>query len=155
MAQWLGTGWARGEDASAGTGTAPAVESRPAGSVADFLGIWRLVDQSNQPFILQIASDGSACAIGGTTEQLDLKKGRWRLEGQSLVITYNSGWSDVLMPREDRILQATFAPGQSLDERPRCRAPAVRLESPNGSVSQQAKAPSRQRGYYLFTDATR
>lgn len=55
---------------------------------SEFEGTWKVTDNAGKPYEITIAPDGTA---SGTQESG--QKGRWKADGNGVVIEWNTGWT--------------------------------------------------------------
>src|ERR1700757_885629 len=64
------------------------VTSFAALAASAFEGVWKVKDTAGHPFEITLSSDGAAKATRG-----EGMTGTWKEEGNSAVITWNTGWT--------------------------------------------------------------
>ncbi len=104
----------------AGTPVAPGV---------DYLGSWAVNDSENQLFNIVIRGDRTVLSNWSKGQRgAQGEQGAWRRTGSRLVISYQDGWTDVLMPSRYGVARQSFRPGTPLDSTPSSFGSAVRVE---------------------------
>ena len=85
------------------------------GAVAEsaFEGVWKVKDTAGHPFEITLSSGGAAKAKRG-----EGMTGTWKEEGNSAVITWNTGWTTKITKEGDRYIKAAYGKGQSLTATP-------------------------------------
>src|SRR6476660_7475756 len=78
-----------------------------------FEGVWKVKDTAGHPFEITLSSDGAAKATRG-----EGMTGTWKEEGNSAVITWNTGWTTKITKEGDRYIKAAYSKGQSLTATP-------------------------------------
>jgi hypothetical protein len=76
-------------------------------AASDFIGTWNVKDTAGQPF--EITLSGDATAKASLAEGMI---GTWKQEGETAVITWNTGWTTKIT-REDDQLQENRVPQRS------------------------------------------
>src|SRR5215467_2852588 len=71
-----------------------------------FEGVWKVKDTAGHPFEITLSSDGAAKATRG-----EGMTGTWKEEGNSAVITWNTGWTTKITKEGDRYIKAASLPG--------------------------------------------
>ncbi len=96
-------------------GLAAAVALSPAASLAAaaFEGTWKVKDTSGKPFEITLSKDSSAKADRG-----EGMSGTWKEEGNSAVITWNTGWTTKIMKEDGHYKKVAYKKGQSLSGAP-------------------------------------
>jgi hypothetical protein len=67
-------------------------------AASEFEGTWKTVDATGKPFTITLSEDGKASGQR-TGEGL---KGTWKADGDSAVITWDSGWTTTLTKEGDK-----------------------------------------------------
>ena len=78
-----------------------------------FEGVWRVKDTAGHPFEITLSSGGAAKATRG-----EGMTGTWKEEGNSAVITWNTGWTTKITKEGNRFIKTAHGKGQSLTARP-------------------------------------
>ena len=112
----------RGSQPDAGAPRSPATQG------VDFLGSWAVNDTENQLFNLIVRADRTVLSnwskgMRGARGE----RGSWRRTGNRLVISFEDGWTDVLMPSRYGVARQSFRPGTPLDSTPASFGSAVRV----------------------------
>ena len=89
------------------------VTSFAALAASAFEGVWKVKDTAGHPFEITLSSDGAAKATRG-----EGMTGTWKEEGNSAVITWNTGWTTKITKEGDRYIKAAYGKGQSLTATP-------------------------------------
>jgi hypothetical protein len=123
------TGRAEDEpDARVASMTFPGAVRWEAG-VPDFTGRWRVLAADKKPYFLVIHPDHTVDSYHLSGKPMGKEqRGTWRQDGERLIVTYQSGWTDILVPRKRWTTKASFAPGRPLDASPDSLSPAFRLD---------------------------
>ena len=82
-------------------------------SACDFNAVWKVKDTAGHPFEITLSSGGAAKATRG-----EGMTGTWKEEGNSAVITWNTGWTTKITKEGDRYIKTAYGKGQSLTTRP-------------------------------------
>jgi hypothetical protein len=82
------------------------VTSFAALAASAFEGVWKVKDTAGHPFEITLSSDGAAKATRG-----EGMTGTWKEEGNSAVITWNTGWTTKITKEGDRYIKAASLPG--------------------------------------------
>ena len=85
----------------------------PALTASAFEGVWKVKDTAGHPFEITLSSDGAAKATRG-----EGMSGTWKEEGNSAVITWNTGWTTKITKEGDRYVKTAYGKGQSLTTTP-------------------------------------
>jgi hypothetical protein len=78
-----------------------------------FEGVWRVKDTAGHPFEITLSSGGAAKATRG-----EGMTGTWKEEGNSAVITWNTGWTTKITKEGNRFIKTAYGKGESLTARP-------------------------------------
>jgi hypothetical protein len=70
-------------------------------------------DTSGQPFEITLSSDGTAKATRG-----EGMSGTWKQEGNTAVITWNTGWTTKITKQGNEYKKTAYRKGQALDGPP-------------------------------------
>jgi hypothetical protein len=89
------------------------VTSFAALAASAFEGVWKVKDTAGHPFEITLSSDGAAKATRG-----EGMTGTWKEEGNSAVITWNTGWTTKITKEGDRYIKAAYGKGQLLTATP-------------------------------------
>ena len=89
------------------------VTSFAALAASAFEGVWKVKDTAGHPFEITLSSDGAAKATRG-----EGMTGTWKEEGNSAVITWNTGWTTKITKEGDRYIKTAYGKGQSLTATP-------------------------------------
>ena len=89
------------------------VASFAALAASPFEGEWQVKDTAGQPFEITLSSGGAAKATRG-----EGMTGTWKEEGNSAVITWNTGWTTKITKEGNRYIKTTYGKGQSLTGTP-------------------------------------
>ena len=80
---------------------------------SDFEGVWKVKDTAGQPFEITLSSGGAAKASRG-----EGMVGTWKEEGNTAVITWNTGWTTKIAKEGDQYKKSAYGKGQPLDGPP-------------------------------------
>jgi hypothetical protein len=78
-----------------------------------FEGVWRVKDTAGHPFEITLSSGGAAKATRG-----EGMSGTWKEEGNSAVITWNTGWTTKITKEGNRFVKTAYGKDQSLRATP-------------------------------------
>ena len=78
-----------------------------------FEGVWKVKDTAGHPFEITLSSGGIAKATRG--EGIN---GTWKEDGDSAVITWNTGWTTKITKEGNRYVKTAYGKGQSLTGKP-------------------------------------
>jgi hypothetical protein len=78
-----------------------------------FEGVWKVKDTAGHPFEITLSSGGAAKATRG-----EGMTGTWKEEGNTAVISWNTGWTTKITKEGDRYIKAAYGKGQSLTATP-------------------------------------
>jgi hypothetical protein len=78
-----------------------------------FEGVWKVKDTAGHPFEITLSSGGAAKATRG-----EGMTGTWKEEGNSAVITWNTGWTTKITKEGNRYTKTAYRKGQSLTATP-------------------------------------
>jgi len=106
-------------------GLAAAVAINPAASFAasEFEGTWKVKDTAGKPF--EITLSGNAAAKADRGEGMS---GTWKEEGETAMITWNTGWITKITKEGNRYKKAAYRKGQSLGSTPANTSDAERIK---------------------------
>ena len=102
---------------------------------SEFIGVWKLKDESNKDFYLRVDVDFTA--------QTNYAKGRtgvfgengiWRQEGDRIVITYNSGWIDVIVSHDGKFSKFGYSPDQPKIGKPNNMGKAIKIDPAEAGI---------------------
>ena len=82
-------------------------------AASDFEGVWKVKDRGGEPFEITLSSGGAAKASRG-----EGMVGIWKEEGNTAVITWNTGWTTKIAKEGDQYKKTAYGKGQPLDGRP-------------------------------------
>ena len=92
-------------------GLAAAISISPAASLAgNFEGTWKVKDSDGRPFEITLSGNATAKASRG-----EGMSGRWKEEGKSAVITWDTGWTTKIAKEGERFKKTAYRRGQPLD----------------------------------------
>ena len=89
------------------------VTSFAAVAQSTFEGLWKVKDTVGHPFEITLSSGGAAKATRG-----EGMTGTWKEEGNSAVITWNTGWTTKITKQGNRYFKTAYGKGQSLTATP-------------------------------------
>lgn len=94
----------------------------------DYKGLWSAFDGQGNPYYFSIAPDKTAKTLFSSNFS-DVEVGVWREDGNRALMTYTSGWLDVLErnPDGDGILKVAYEPGASIAGEPSNKSLATRI----------------------------
>lgn len=94
-----------------------------AGLHADELkGVWTVEDTTGRPFAITLFADGTATS----TLRPDMI-GTWTEQGQSVVVSWKTGWTTKITSANGRYIHSAYREGQSLDGPPVSTSEAQRV----------------------------
>ncbi len=82
-------------------------------TASTFEGVWKVKDTAGRPFEITLSSGGAAKATRG-----EGMTGTWKEEGNSAVITWNTGWTTKIRREGNRYIKTAYRKGQSLTAPP-------------------------------------
>jgi hypothetical protein len=82
-------------------------------SASPMEGVWEVKDTDGHPFEITLSTGGAAKASRG-----EGMTGTWKEEGDSAVITWNTGWTTKITREGDRYVKEAYRKGQSLTAAP-------------------------------------
>jgi len=82
-------------------------------SASDFEGVWKVKDTAGRTFEITLSSGGAAKASRG-----EGMVGTWKEEGNTAVITWNTGWTTKIAKERDQYKKTAYGKGQPLDGPP-------------------------------------
>lgn len=88
---------------------AAALTAGVALAASQFEGTWKTEDTKGNPFQITLSADGKA---KGDRADEGLA-GTWKAEGDSVVITWDSGWTTKIVKEGDKFKKQAFEKGQS------------------------------------------
>jgi hypothetical protein len=88
---------------------AVALASAVAFAASPFEGKWKVQDTKGNPFEITLSEDGSA---KGSRSGEGLS-GTWKAEGDSAVITWESGWTTKITKQGDQFKKTAFDKGKA------------------------------------------
>lgn len=96
----------------------------------NFIGVWKLTDENDEPFFLRIKTDFTArstypSGVAGVFGET----GIWRLVDDRAVISYDSGWIDVIVSHNGKLTKYGYAPGTPILGRPDNSSPVHRAST--------------------------
>lgn len=83
-------------------------------AAGEFDGVWKVSDSDGKPFEITLGADGTASA----SRSGEGMTGTWKTEGQSAVITWNTGWTTKITKDGDAFRKTAYKKGQSFDDKP-------------------------------------
>ena len=92
-------------------------------AASDFEGVWKVKDTAGQPFEITLSSGGAAKASRG-----EGMVGTWKEEGNTAVITWNTGWTTKIAKEGDQYKKTAYGKGQPLDGPPTNSTDAQRVK---------------------------
>jgi len=92
-------------------------------AASPFEGVWKVKDTAGKPFEITLSSDGIAKATRG-----EGMTGTWKEEGDSAVITWNTGWTTKITKQGNQYIKAAYRKGQSLTAAPANTSTAEKAE---------------------------
>jgi len=82
-------------------------------AASDFDGVWKVKDTAGRTFEITLSSGGAAKASRG-----EGMVGTWKEEGNTAVITWNTGWTTKIAKERDQYKKTAYSKGQPLDGPP-------------------------------------
>lgn len=92
-------------------------------AASDFEGLWKVKDTAGQPFEITLSSGGAAKASRG-----EGMVGTWKEEGNTAVITWNTGWTTKIAKEGDQYKKTAYGRGQPLSGPPTNSTDAQRVK---------------------------
>jgi len=94
-----------------------------------FVGVWELKDESEKKFYLKINEDYTAQSTYAEGKfGVFGEIGIWRMESNRIMISYNSGWVDIITHSSGKYYKVAFAPGQRLNTKPQNMSEAEKIK---------------------------
>ncbi len=90
----------------------------------DFEGVWKVTDTGGKAFEITLSEDGKASA----TREGEGMKGTWKEVGDSVAITWDTGWTTVIAKDGDKYTKTAFGKGKPLDGPPDNSSPAEKVK---------------------------
>lgn len=107
---------------------APLAAQSPGGSNT-FYGSWQMQEPAGDQCVMIIKRGNRASSFYIGSASSNVIKGTWEIAGDTLIVTWESGYRDVLKPWSDGTLERkAFGPEQSLNGKPNYETRAVRLD---------------------------
>jgi hypothetical protein len=78
-----------------------------------FEGVWKVKDTAGHPFEITLSGGGAAKATRG-----EGMTGTWKEEGDSAVITWNTGWTTKITKAGNQYTKTAYRKGQSMTSAP-------------------------------------
>ncbi|GEM_PF-1487156 len=102
--------------------------AQPARSDNPYLGYWKIEEPAGDSCFIVIKSHGQASTFwSGAIDHIE--SGEWTRREDSLLITWDTGYTDVLRRNEDEtVTRETFPPGRSVHQEPLLVARGEKLE---------------------------
>ncbi len=82
-------------------------------AASEFEGVWAVTASDGKPFEITLTADGKAT---GTHEEA--MAGTWKQEGDSAVISWDTGWTTKITKQGDGYVKTAFDKGKPLDGPP-------------------------------------
>ena len=92
-------------------------------AASPFEGVWKVKDTAGHPFEITLSSGGAAKASRG-----EGMTGTWKEEGDSAVITWDTGWTTKITREGNRYVKEAYRKGQSLTAAPANTSNAEKAE---------------------------
>jgi len=92
-------------------------------AASPFEGVWKVKDTAGHPFEITLSSGGAAKASRG-----EGMTGTWKEEGDSAVITWDTGWTTKITREGNRYIKEAYRKGQSLTAAPANTSNAEKAE---------------------------
>jgi hypothetical protein len=102
-------------------GAVLAVVSVASFAASEFEGVWAVTSTEGKPFEITLATDGKA-----TSTLPEAEKGSWKEEGDTAVISWDSGWTTKITKQGDKFVKTAFKKGAALDGPPTSTSDAVK-----------------------------
>jgi hypothetical protein len=94
----------------------------------EFVGTWSAKDTEGDLFNIVIYADGTAITNWSKGESgAKGEFGRWTLSGNTITITYDDGWCDVISKKGSGYYKNSYGPGASPNAKPTNQGPAKRV----------------------------
>jgi hypothetical protein len=90
----------------------------------EFEGVWKVTDTGGKAFEITLSADGKASA----TRESEGMKGTWKEVGDSVAITWDTGWTTVIAKDGDKYTKTAFGKGKPLDGPPDNSSPAEKVK---------------------------
>ena len=92
-------------------------------AASEYAGEWKVNDTAGKPFEITLSPDGAAKATRG-----EGMKGTWKEEGNSAVITWNTGWVTKIRGEDGRYRKSAYRKGQSPEGEPANSSDAQKIK---------------------------
>ncbi|MGA7323090.1 MAG: hypothetical protein WBX25_01080 [Rhodomicrobium sp.] len=92
-------------------------------AASEYAGEWKVNDTAGKPFEITLSPDGAAEATRG-----EGMKGTWKEEGNSAVITWNTGWVTKIRGEDGRYRKSAYRKGQSPEGEPANSSDAQKIK---------------------------
>jgi len=116
------------------------------GGEVDMHGFWELREPAGDTCVLIIKRGGQASCFWSGSSSTRIEKGNWAMDGERLVITWQSGHRDVVTSLgQSSIQRASYGPDMPLDGPPSYEVRGVRVDSrlPGSLTVQRSPADPR------------
>lgn len=87
----------------------------------EFAGTWKVADTAGKPFQITLAADGTAKA----DRESEGMAGNWKKDGNSAVISWNTGWITKITKEGDKYTKVAYEKGT--DAAPKNSTPAEKV----------------------------
>src|SRR4029078_3011238 len=88
-----------------------------------FEGVWKVADTGGQAFEITLSSGG-----GGTDTRGEGMNGTWKEDGNTAVITWDTGWTTKITKEGNQYKKTAYSKGQPLDAPPANSSAAEKIQ---------------------------
>lgn len=90
----------------------------------EYIGNWRVTDEQGKIFFITLHENGTATS---TWQKGD--KGIWKLEQGKSIITWSSGWTNILFKEEGQFQNSAYPPNTPVQEHGTNQTRAMKVEA--------------------------
>lgn len=83
-------------------------------AASEFQGTWKVSDTKGKPFEIMLSADGKASA----SREGEGMKGEWKESGNSVTITWDTGWVTKISKDGGKFTKTAFEKGKPMDGKP-------------------------------------
>ena len=94
----------------------------------DFVGWWVVQQPEGDTLYIVVKLHGRASSFFSGTGSNRIDKGQWVFENSRLILTWDNGYTDILIKEGRRYFRHEFAPGQSIESEPNSVMRAQKLD---------------------------
>ena len=104
------------------------LDPTPTVTEKDFVGWWVVQQPEGDTLYIVVKLHGRASSFFSGTGSNRIDKGRWVFENSRLILTWDNGYTDILIKEGRRYFRHEFAPGHSIEGAPNSVMRAQKLE---------------------------